>query len=102
MIGRGLIADPFLPSMIRNDTTAYPENRLEIFSKFHDTIFHEYDEALSGHTQTILKMLGFWGYFSLSFSNPHKTFKKIKKAKNIHAYEDAVKSILNKEMATAE
>ena len=97
MMGRGLIADPFLPSMIKNNTFDYPENRLEIFSKFHNTIFHEYDESLSGHTQTILKMLGFWEYFSTSFSNPHKTFKKIKKAKNINAYEDAVKDIFEKE-----
>lgn len=100
MIGRGLIADPFLPSMIKNNTSVYPENRLEIFSKFHDTIFHEYDEALSGHTQTLLKMLGFWEYFSTSFSTPHKVLKKIKKAKNINAYEDAVKSILDPEMVT--
>ena len=94
MIGRGLIADPFLPSMIKANSMIYPANKLEIFSKFHDTIFHEYDEALSGHTQTLMKMLGFWEYFSKNFSNPHKTFKKIKKAKNIFAYEDAVKSIL--------
>lgn len=97
MIGRGLIADPFLPSMIKENTTIYPANKLEVFSKFHDTIFHEYDEALSGHTQTMMKMLGFWEYFSKNFSNPHKTFKKIKKAKNIFAYEDAVKSILYNE-----
>ena len=30
MIGRGLIADPFLPSMIKNNTTEYPKNKLEI------------------------------------------------------------------------
>ena len=30
MIGRGLIADPFLPSMIKNNTTDYPKNRFEI------------------------------------------------------------------------
>jgi len=32
MIGRGLIADPFLPNMIKNDTTEYPKNRFEILS----------------------------------------------------------------------
>jgi tRNA-dihydrouridine synthase len=102
MMGRGIIADPFLPSMIKANTTLYPEKKLEIFSKFHDTLFHEYDEALSGSTQTILKMQGFWEYFSTSFSNPHKTFKKIKKAKNINAYEDAVKFILDHERMVKE
>ena len=34
MIGRGLIADPFLPSMIRDNTTEYPKDRYEIFKEF--------------------------------------------------------------------
>jgi len=93
MIGRGLIADPFLPSMIKNNTTTYPENHLEIFSKFHDTLYHQYSEYLSGDKHTLLKMYSFWEYFSTTFENPRKAFKKIKKAKNIRAYETAVRDI---------
>ena len=93
MIGRGLIADPFLPSMIKNNTTEYPKNKLEIFEAFHDTIYQEYDAYLSGPTPIRMKMLGFWEYFSASFSNPQKTFKKIKKAGNSKNYEAAVKEI---------
>ncbi|MCL7764318.1 tRNA-dihydrouridine synthase family protein [Polaribacter sp. Z014] len=94
MIGRGLIADPFLPSMIKNDTTEYPKNRYDLFNEFHDRIFTEYDAALSGPTPIKMKMLGFWEYFSQSFSNPQKTFKKIKKAGNSKKYEIAVKEII--------
>ena len=93
MIGRGLISDPFLPSMIKNNTTEYPKNRLEIFENFHDTIYHDYDAYLSGPTPIRMKMLGFWEYFSESFPNPQKTFKKIKKAGNSKNYEAAVKEI---------
>lgn len=93
MIGRGLIADPFLPSMIKNNTTEYPKNKLEIFEAFHDTIYQEYDAYLSGPTPIRMKMLGFWEYFSESFSNPQKTLKKIKKAGNSKNYEIAVKEI---------
>ena len=93
MIGRGLIADPLLPSMIKNDTTEYPKNRLEIFEAFHDEIYREYDAYLQGPTPIRMKMLGFWEYFSESFSNPQKTFKKIKKAGNSKNYEIAVKEI---------
>ena len=93
MIGRGLIADPFLPSMIKNNTTEYPKNRLEIFEAFHDEIYREYDAYLQGPTPIRMKMLGFWEYFSKSFSNPQKTFKKIKKAGNSKNYEAAVKEI---------
>ena len=97
MIGRGLIADPFLPNMIKNDTTTYPKNRWEIFSEFHDRIYQQYDEYLSGPTPIKMKMLGFWNYFSQSFSNPHKTYKKIKKASNPFKYKQAVKEILMSE-----
>ena len=93
MIGRGLIADPFLPSMIKNNTTEYPKNKLEIFEACHDTIYQDYDAYLSGPTPIRMKMIGFWEYFSESFSNPKKTFKKIKKAGNIKNYEIAVKEI---------
>lgn len=93
MIGRGLIADPFLPSMIKNNTTEYPKNRLEIFEAFHDEIYREYDAYLQGPTPIRMKMLGFWEYFSESFSNPQKTYKKIKKAGNSKNYEAAVKEI---------
>ncbi|MDG1226554.1 MAG: tRNA-dihydrouridine synthase family protein, partial [Polaribacter sp.] len=94
MIGRGLIADPFLPSMIKNNTTEYPKNRFDIFNEFHNRIYQEYDAALSGPTPIKMKMLGFWEYFSQSFSNPQKTYKKIKKATNPKKYEIAVREIL--------
>lgn len=101
MIGRGLIADPFLPSMIKNNTTEYPENRWAIFSEFHYTIYKQYDEYLSGPTPIKMKMLGFWEYFSQSTSNPQKTYKAIKKASNPVKYRQAVAQIINNEMKIA-
>ena len=97
MMGRGLIADPFLPSMIKNNTSEYPKDRWKIFSEFHDTIYRQYDEALSGPTPIKMKMQGFWEYFSQATSNPQKAFKKIKKANNPKAYQQAVREILNNE-----
>ncbi|MBI1268569.1 MAG: tRNA-dihydrouridine synthase family protein [Cryomorphaceae bacterium] len=95
MIGRGLIADPFLPMMIKNNSAEYPENRMIIFGKFIDTLYHEYSEALSGESHVLMKMTSYWEYFSNAFDNPHKTLKKIKKAKRIEAYERAVSEILS-------
>lgn len=97
MIGRGLIADPFLPSMIKSGTTEYPKDRWDIFSAFHDTIYQQYDAYLSGPTPIRMKMLGFWQYFAETTSNPHKTFKAIKKAQNPQKYRQAVNSILKTE-----
>jgi len=97
MIGRGLIADPFLPQMIKNNTTEYPKDRWDIFEAFHNTIYKQYDDYLSGPTPIKMKMLGFWEFFSQSCSNPQKTYKAIKKATNPFKYKQAVSTILNNE-----
>ncbi len=97
MIGRGLIADPFLPTMIKNNTTEYPANKIELFSAFHDTLYAIYSESLSGSTHILLKMYHLWEYFSTTFSNPHKVLKKIKKAQSIRNYEAAVAEIFKNE-----
>ena len=94
MIGRGLIADPFLPSMIKADSTIYPENRWDIFKEFHDTIYQQYDAMLSGPTPIKMKMLGFWEFFAQSTHNPHKVYKAIKKATNAFKYTRAVSEII--------
>lgn len=98
MIGRGLISDPFLPSMIKANTPEYPEDRLVVFKKFHDTLFNSYEEALSGRSHVLSKMTSYWEYFSTAFLDTHKTFKKIKKAKSIDAYDDAVRWAFENEL----
>jgi len=97
MIGRGLISDPFLPSMIKSNASEYPKNKMELFSAFHDTLYEGYSGSLSGATHILLKMHHLWEYFSVTFSNPHKVHKQIKKAQSIRNYEAAVKEIFAKE-----
>ena len=94
MIGRGLIADPFLPAMIKADSHLYPENWVEVFNKFHDTLFSSYIEALSGPKHILLKMYHFWEYFIHLFPNPPKSLKKIKKVQGIDTYRKLVRQIL--------
>lgn len=93
MIGRGLISDPFLPSMIKNNTTEHPKNKLNLFEAFHDTLYEGYSQSLSGSTHILLKMHHLWEYFAATFSNPHKVEKNIRKAKSIKNYEQTVKEV---------
>lgn len=97
MIGRGLISDPFLPSMIKSNSLGYPKNKIELFTEFHNTLYQQYSESLSGATHILLKMYHLWEYFSMSFADPRKTLKKIKKANSIKNYDAAVKKILETE-----
>ncbi len=98
MIGRGLIMDPFLPAKIKADTEVYPENRLELFTAFIDELFDGYFNSLSGKSHVLIKMTSYWEYFAMSFPDAHKTFKRIKKAKSIDAYHDAVQENLRQMM----
>lgn len=97
MIGRGLISDPFLPAMIKADNPHYPENRYEIFSSFHDTLFSSYEEALSGPKHLLMKMYSYWEYLIHSFPASPKGLKTIKKAQSTGAYREAVKQLINEE-----
>jgi len=97
MIGRGLIADPFLPSMIKNETGKYPEDRIERFSKFHDRLFTEFEKTLSGEKHVIMKMLSYWEYFSSAFSDSTKIVKRIKKTKKVEDYDAAVAMIFEEQ-----
>lgn len=93
MIGRGIIADPFLAQMIKSDKIEYPKNRMEVFAKFHDTLFDEYQQSLSGFNHVMLKMYSFWEYFAQALPNSKVVLKKVKKPKSIEKYEEAVKWI---------
>lgn len=99
MIGRGLIADPFLPVMIKSDNPEYPENRYDVFNSFHDALLSSYEEALSGQKHLLMKMYSFWEYFIRSFPKSPKGLKRIKKAQNIRVYREVVKQIMDNEAA---
>ena len=97
MIGRGLISDPFLPSMIQANTEVYPEDRYQRFRDFHDTLLDTVSQSLSGDSHIILKMYHYWEYFAEAFDDTHKTLKKVKKAKTLDMYTDAVSALLENE-----
>jgi tRNA-dihydrouridine synthase len=88
MIGRGAVANPFLVSQIKGEKL--PENRIDQFRKFHDELFLHYQNQLSGQSHVLNKMRVFWEYFSFSFSNSQKVYKRMKKATSIHKYNSAV------------
>ena len=96
MIGRGIIANPFLSEMILDKTDEYPEETVPIFMKFHDELMENYGSQLSGDKHLLMKMASFWEYFAKCFPDPHAVYKRVKKAKNMNGYYDAVAQNLSK------
>lgn len=93
LIGRGLIADPFLPQMIKSNKTDYPSDKLERFKKFHDELLEQFELQLSGDKHVIQKMSSYWEYFELKMENEHRQIKRIKKSKNLDTYRREVENL---------
>lgn len=86
MFGRGLIANPGLVSSIREGK----EPDKKTLKAFHDEIYFEYQAVLSGERNVLFRMKELWNYMAPGFTNYEKYAKKIKKAQNLHTYEEAV------------
>ena len=93
MLGRGLLMKPYLANQIKGIEESNDEIKEKMY-EFHQDLIIEYGKKLQDH-QLIMKMRGFWEYFAQSFSNPHKTYKLIKKAGNKKKYDYAVEQIFN-------
>jgi tRNA-dihydrouridine synthase B len=89
MLGRGVLANPFLPGMIKSGKENMPDN-IEQFKQFHDDLFEAYRATLSGQAHLVDRMKGYWQYFSRSFQGGQKLFKKIKKLKTADKYKAAI------------
>ena len=85
MIGRGILANPFLPEAIKG-MTSDPVRCLKRLHRFHDDLMTAYADQLSGPGHLIGRMKGFWHYLGPSFKDHHKPVKKILRATSLEAY----------------
>lgn len=89
MYGRGLIQNPALVNTIREGKQADKET----LRGFHDKIYGDYQELLSGDRNVLFRMKELWSYMAPGFTNHEKYAKKIKKAQNCREYEAIVNSL---------
>ncbi|MBR6401287.1 MAG: tRNA-dihydrouridine synthase family protein [Firmicutes bacterium] len=95
MLGRGVIADPALPALIKGGKLPDRQQLTDFFAELCD----EYAKVLSGSTNLLHKMKEVALYLSWRFEGCEKTVKRIKKAKNIDDFKAAVfDMVLNGEM----
>lgn len=96
MIGRGALMNPFLPDIIKSGKDEF-NDKISIFSNFHDSLFNAYGEILNGPSHLLERMKSFWGYFEFSFINSRKIVKKIRKNRDIEQYKTLVANFFEKE-----
>ncbi|MDD5343687.1 MAG: tRNA-dihydrouridine synthase family protein [Smithella sp.] len=95
MIGRGLIANPFLAEKIKFDTEKPYDAKIKIMKAFHDNLFDEYLKILSGPSHITNKMKEIWTYMGDFFENGEKIKKKINKTHHRDNYVDVVNKVFD-------
>lgn len=79
MLGRGLVANPFLAEEIFGTA---PGDRSERFRHFHDLLVRRYAEVLYGPSHLVQRMKGLWQYFHRPFENGRQVLKRIHKTRS--------------------
>jgi tRNA-dihydrouridine synthase B len=85
MIGRGALANPFLPAIIKSGKDG-PANKVDVFRTFYDDLFEQYRQTFHGPGHLLDRMKGFWTYFSWSFKDSRKIKKKIHRTHSLDRY----------------
>lgn len=88
MIGRGAIANPFLPEQIKNDNSAAID--FVTLRTYHDDLYQRYSDKLSGASHILGKMKQVWQYLIIMFPASKKQLKAINKAHTFDKFEKAV------------
>ena len=92
MLGRGILAHPFLAEQIKNDI-ADTDDKTE---RLHNYVLDLYEDRLchaGGNPKVLGRMKELWSYLMNSFEEPQVVWRKIKKINALKEYEDAVETI---------
>lgn len=84
MIGRGILANPFLAEQIKGIYNT--GDHLKRLKSFNDDLFENYKTIFSGPAHLTGRMKGFWSYLGPSFKNSRKPLKKILKSGSVKNY----------------
>ena len=89
MLGRGLLANPFLAEEIKGQTT-------RDVKRLHAYVIDLYEDRLrhaGGSPKVLGRMKELWSYLMYSFDEPQDIWRKIKKINALKEYEEAVETV---------
>ena len=100
MLGRGILANPFLAEEIANDivrdTSYAPLQQQNKTERLHTYIIDLYEDRLhhaGGSPKVLGRMKELWSYLMHSFDAPQDIWRKIKKINALKEYEEQVEQI---------
>ena len=90
MLGRGLLANPFLAEEIKG---TWEESKKE---RLHAYVMDLYEDRLrhaGGSPKVLVRMKELWSYLMNAFDEPQDIWRKIKKINALKEYEEAVETV---------
>ncbi|MBE6089953.1 MAG: tRNA-dihydrouridine synthase family protein [Clostridium beijerinckii] len=93
MLGRGILANPGLINVIKNNINTSKN----ILKDFHDEILNRYIEVFPEDTYAINRMKELFGYMIYIFSDNKEYVKKIRSAQKLSDYTEAVGSLFTEQ-----
>ena len=90
MLGRGLVGNPMLASVIKGGSNLTRSKLIE----YHSRIYEEYRKEISTDKHLLCKMKEFWTYVGDNFEDEHKVKKLIRKTQKCYKYNEVVNEIL--------
>ena len=92
MLGRGILANPFLAEDICRNASNTPERS----ERLHAYVLDLYEDRLhhaGGSPKVLGRMKELWSYLMYSFDEPQDIWRKIKKINALKDYEEAVETV---------
>ncbi len=99
MIGRGALACPFLPALLKGSALPAPELRRQRLSEFHGLLFDGYSQWLSGPGHLLDKLKEQWTCLAPAFAHPRPVLARIRHCGDLAAYTAAVAWIFAQPLA---
>ena len=89
MLGRGILANPFLGEEIKKEGLEKP-SRLKAYV---EDLYQERLRHAGGSPKVLGRMKELWSYLMYSFDEPQDIWRKIKKINALKEYEEAVEAV---------
>jgi tRNA-dihydrouridine synthase len=96
MIGRGVVANPFLPEIIKTGASE-PEDETvrQKLVTFHAALFNHLANHIEKEKSVLNKMKDFWSYFALWFADSLKIFYTIAHLESLESFKKESDRVLN-------
>ena len=93
MLGRGLLANPFLAEEIKGGPASFATTKTERLRQYVIDLYEDRLHHAGGSPKVLGRMKELWSYLMNSFDDPQDVWRKVKKINALREYEEQVELI---------